>query len=199
MMKRITTFLACLFCTIVMLGEKHMMFRTLPIDGDLKTAVKEVKKWGFMGMKIKNVAAMIGTLDGEDVLLTLMATPETNTLFSVTVIYEGAEQWEELMTKYQSINASMTAQYGEPTEIISKWEPPYSIDQTPILAFRENKATYGNVYTTPEGTVAVNIVYIEGKMCITIVYLDEQNVELYKTEGGIDIITDKNAKAEIIE
>ena len=56
-MKRIATILACLLCTIVILAEQHLMFRTLPIDGNLKSAVKEVKKWGFMGMKIKNVAA----------------------------------------------------------------------------------------------------------------------------------------------
>jgi hypothetical protein len=104
------------------------MFRTLPIDGDLKTAVKEVKKWGFMGMKIKNVAALVGTLDGEDVMVTLVATPETNTLFSATIIYEGTKQWEEAMAKYQTINASMTAQYGEPTEVSANGSHP-----TPLI------------------------------------------------------------------
>ena len=86
-MKRIATILASLLCTLVILAEQHLRFRTLPIDGDLKTAVKEVKKWGFMGMKIKNVAALVGTLDGEDVMVTIVATPETNTLFSATIIY----------------------------------------------------------------------------------------------------------------
>ena len=96
------------------------MFRSLPIDGDLKTAVKTVKKWGFMGMKIKNVAALMGRLDNEDVILTLMATPESHTLFSVTIIYEGAKQWDDSWAEYQNINAAVAAQYGEPTEIISQ-------------------------------------------------------------------------------
>lgn len=195
-MKRITTMVLCLLCTLTMMGEKHMMFRTLPIDGDLKAAVKEVKKWGFMGMKIKNVAALMGTLDGEDVMLTLMATPKTNTLFSVTVIYEGAEQWNEQMVQYQAINATIAAQYGEPTDIISQWEEPYSIDNNPTQAFKENKATYGNVYTTPEGKVAVNIIYSDGKMCTIVAYIDDQNAALFKTEGGKETIIDEDADME---
>ena len=185
-MKRITTILLCLLCTIAIAAEKHMMFRTLPIDGDLKTAMKEVKKWGFMGMKIKNVAAMMGEIDGEDVLLTLMATPETNTLFSVTVIYDGSNQWSEQMAQYQAINAKIAAQYGEPTELINNWETPYSIDNNPIQAFMENKAMYGSVYSCAEGNVAVNIACADGKMCTIVAYIDEQNVALFKAEGGED-------------
>ena len=169
---------------MVMLAEQHMMFRTLPIDGDLKTAVKEVKKWGFIGMKIKNVAAMVGELDGEDVVLTLLATPETKKLFSVTVIYEGADQWEDLMTEYQTVNASLVAQYGEPTEVINQWDSPYSIDNNPFQAFKEDKAKYGNVYTTSEGYVSINIIYVEGKICTLVAYIDKQNAALYKAEGG---------------
>ena len=91
-----------------------MMFRTLPIDGQLKTAVKEVKKWGFMGMRIKNIAALMGTLDGEDVLLTLMATPETHTLFSVIIIYEGSEKWSEQIAKYKIIFLSYSVKSSNP-------------------------------------------------------------------------------------
>ena len=198
-MKRITFILACLLCTITMLGEEHLMFRSLPIDGDLKTAVKTVKKWGFMGMKIKNVAAMMGELDGEDVLLTLMATPETNTLFSVTVIYEGSNQWSEQMAQYQAINAKIAAQYGEPIELINKWEAPYSIDNNPIQAFMENKAMYGSVYSCAEGIVAVNIACAEGKMCTIVAYIDEQNASIYKAEGGEEITIDESVAEMEIE
>lgn len=186
-MKRIITILLCLLCTIGLMAEKHMKFRTLTIDGELKTAMKEVKKWGFMGMKIKNVAAMVGELDGEDVLLTLVATPESLTLFSVTVIYEGVEQWEEQLAKYDAINASIAAQYGEATEVISEWETPYSVDNQPGQALRENKGSYGSVYSTAEGKVAVNIVCIDGKMCTMVAYIDEQNSALFLSEGGKDI------------
>ena len=97
-------------CSLVMFGEQHMMYRTLSLDGNLKTAMKEVKKWGFMGMKYKNVAALVGTLDGEEVMITLMATPKTNTLFSVAVIYEGSDQWNELLSKYKTVNTFITSE-----------------------------------------------------------------------------------------
>ena len=182
-----------------MMGEAHMKFRSLSIDGELKTAVKEVKKWGFIGMKIKNVAAMMGTLDGEDVILTLMATPKTNTLFSVSAIYEGAEQWDELITQYQTINAAIAAQYGEPSELINQWEDSYSIDNNPILAFKENKATYGAIYTTLEGNVSINILCVESKMCIMVAYIDKQNAALYKAEGGKEIMLDEHSEGDLVE
>ena len=198
-MKRITFILACLLCTITMLGEEHLMFRSLPIDGDLKTAVKTVKKWGFMGMKIKNVAALMGRLDNQDVILTLMATPESHTLFSVTIIYEGAKQWDDSWAEYQNINAAIAAQYGEPTEIISQWESPYSIDNNPMQAFKEDKVTYSSMYTAQGGKVVVNMVYIEEKICTIVAYIDEQNAALYKAEGGTENIIDENATLDIEE
>lgn len=199
MMKRITFILACLLCTITMLGEEHLMFRSLPIDGDLKTAVKTVKKWGFMGMKIKNIAALMGKLDNEDVMLTLMATPESHTLFSVTIIYEGTKQWDDSWAEYQNINAAVAAQYGEPTEIISQWESPYSMDNNPMQAFKEDKVTYSSMYTTQGGKVVVNMVYIEEKICTIVAYIDEQNAALYKAEGGTENIIDENAALDIEE
>ena len=196
-MKRITIILACLMCTIMLLGEEHLMFRSLPIDGELKTAVKTVKKWGFMGMKIQNVAALVGTLDGEDVMLTLLATPESKTLFSVTVIYEGAKQWEESWTKYQAVNAAIAAQYGEPSEVTSEWESPYSLAYQPEVAFKEGKAEYGKLYSLPEGSVSVNIMYIEGQLCTIVAYVDKQNAALYKTEGGTENMIDLDTETEL--
>ena len=198
-MKRVVIIFFSLLCSIVMMGEKHMMFRSLPIDGDLKIAVKEVKKWGFMGMKIKNMAVLMGTLEGEDVMITLMATPKSNTLFSVSVIYEGVETWNEQMVMYEKIKASIAAKYGEPTDIINEWESPYSINNNPVQAFREDKVKYGVVYTADAGSVAVNIIYADGKVCTMVTYIDEQNIALFEAEGGKDMVIDENTLEKNIE
>ena len=198
-MKRVVIIFFSLLCSIVMMGEKHMMFRSLPIDGDLKIAVKEVKKWGFMGMKIKNMAVLMGTLEGEDVMITLMATPKSNTLFSVSVIYDGVETWNEQMVMYEKIKASIAAKYGEPTDIINEWEAPYSINNNPVQAFREDKLKYGVVYTADAGSVAVNIIYADGKVCTMVTYIDEQNIALFEAEGGKDMVIDENTLEKNIE
>ena len=190
----------CILCTIVMMGEKHMMFRNLTLDGELKTAIKEVKKWGFMGMRIKNIAVLMGTLDNEDVMLTLMATPETKTLFSAVIIYEGLENWEKQLAKYQTVNASIAAKYGEPSKIIDQWEAPYSINNNPVQAFKENKVTYGAMYTTPEGVVMVNIAYVKEEVCTIVTYADKQNTILMEAEGGINTnMFDEDSEDAIIE
>ena len=198
-MKRVVIIFFSLLFSIMMMGEKHMMFRSLPIDGDLKTAVKEVKKWGFMGMKIKNMAVLMGTLEGEDVMITLMATPKSNTLFSVSVIYEGVETWNEQMIMYEKIKSSIATKYGEPTDIINEWESPYSINNNPVQAFREDKVKYGVVYTADAGSVAVNIIYADGKVCTMVTYIDEQNIALFEAEGGKDMVIDENTLEKNIE
>ena len=198
-MKRVVIIFFSLLFSIMMMGEKHMMFRSLPIDVDLKTAVKEVKKWGFMGMKIKNMAVLMGTLEGEDVMITLMATPKSNTLFSVSVIYEGVETWNEQMIMYEKIKSSIATKYGEPTDIINEWESPYSINNNPVQAFREDKVKYGVVYTADAGSVAVNIIYADGKVCTMVTYIDEQNIALFEAEGGKDMVIDENTLEKNIE
>lgn len=188
-------FLVCMMCTISLLGETHLMFHTLPIDGNLKTAMKEVKKWGFMGMKIKNMGVLIGSLDNEDVIVTLIATPQTNTLFSVAVAYEGTEKWEDALAKYHALNTQLATQYGAPTEVINQWEAPYSLDNQPALGIRENKGKYGTAYTTEQGNVIINIMYMDGKLCPIVTYVDQQNGLLFKSEGGeSDLQWDDNAE-----
>lgn len=185
-MKRLAVILFSVICSLSLLAEEHMTFGNFVIDGPLKVAMKEMKKKGFMGMKIKNVGALIGTLDGEDVMITLMATPKTHTLFSVAVIYEGSDSWDKQWATYQKQNAALAEQYGEPTEVINEWEAPYSLENNPLQAFKEEKAQYGAVYASSNGYVAVNLVYVEGKMCIIIAYIDEKNKALYEQEGGED-------------
>lgn len=189
-MKRLCSiFFMWFMCAVMLLGNEHMQFRSLPIDGNLKSAIKEVKKWGFMGMKMKNVGVLMGTLDNEEVMITLLATHESQTLFSVVVVYEGSNLWGELLTKYEAINATVAAQYGDPVEHMNKWEAPYSIDNHPIQAFKEGKAVYGSTYNADNGNVIVNVVCIEGKMGITVTYLDAKNQVRLQEEGGVDAFT----------
>ena len=40
------------------------------------------------------------------------------------------------------------------------------------------------------------MIYVEGKICTIVSYIDEQNATLYKAEGGKDVIFDENAEME---
>lgn len=195
-MKRITFILACLLCTLVMRGEEHLKFRSVPLDGKLKTAVKEIKSWGFMGLKIKNMAFLMGTLDGQEVMLTLIATPETKTLFTVGIMYDNMNTWEEVIQQYQTITADLTAQYGEPSKIVQEFEAPYSIEN-PMEAFKEDKATYSTYYAALGGEIAVDILYSEGKLSTMVAYVDTQNAALLVNEGGEGFLEESNINIDI--
>ena len=100
---------------------------------------------------------------------------------------------------YERIKASIAAKYGEPTDIINEWESPYSINNNPMQAFREDKVKYGVVYTADAGSVAVNIIYADGKVCTMVTYIDEQNIALFEAEGGKDMVIDENTLEKNIE
>lgn len=185
-MKRIVLIFIWVICTLMVMGENHLMFHNIPIDGPLKTGMKQVKKMGFMGIKIDNIGMLMGTLDGEEVMLTLMATPKTKTIFCIAIMYDDYNTWEELMNKYKKVNELLIKKYGEPKEIINNWEAPFSLDNNPIQALKEEKGEYGAVYSTEHGEVSVGIAFAEEKLCILEVYVDTKNYELFEAEGGED-------------
>ena len=43
-MKRLVIILACMMCVMSMNSQEHLKFYNIPIDGELKNAVKLVKK-----------------------------------------------------------------------------------------------------------------------------------------------------------
>ena len=60
------------------------------------------------------------------------------------------------------------------------------------------KAKYGSVYSTPEGKVAINMVYIADKVCTMVAYIDQQNAALFEAEGGKDMnLNDSDIEEEL--
>lgn len=185
-MKRLVLIFTCILCTIVATGQDHLMFRHIPIDGKLKVGMKEFKKMGLSGIRIENIGLLMGQLDGEEAMVTLMSTPKTKTLFCVAIMYDGYNTWEEAMVKFEKHNASLAAKYGEPKEFINKWEEPYSIENNPLQGLKEDKGEYTIMYACEQGEIALGIAYDEGKLGILIAYMDKQNYELFENEGGED-------------
>lgn len=183
-MKRLVLVLICVICTLTMMGQEHLMFKHIPIDGSLKSGMKQVRKMGFWGFKIDNMGMLMGDLDGEEVMLTLIATPKTKTLFCIAVMYDGYNTWEEAMARFDKLNAPLVQKYGEAKEIIDEWEEPYSRENNPIEAFKQDKGEYGLVYAAPEGEISLALGYDDGKLGVMIIYVDQQNYDLFEAEGG---------------
>ncbi len=199
-MKRLVIILACMMCVMSMNSQEHLKFYNIPIDGELKNAVKLVKKeLGLKGIRIKNIGALMGEIDGEEVMVALIGDPESKIWCCAFVNYNVAENWDELWQKYQTINATLEAQYGEPEEITEKWEEPYSPTNNPILALQEGKAIIESIYVSEQGFIAAQI---SGSNSIMVAYMDKINITmLHENEGGFDKILKgiENVDAQIPE
>lgn len=199
-MKRLVIILACMMCVMSMNSQEHLKFYNIPIDGELKNAVKLVKKeLGLKGIRIKNIGALMGEIDGEEVMVALIGDPESKIWCCAFVNYNVAENWDELWQKYQTINATLKAQYGEPEEITEKWEAPYSPTNNPILALQEGKAIIESIYVSEQGFIAAQI---SGSNSVMVAYMDKINITmLHENEGGFDKILKgiENMDAQIPE
>lgn len=185
-MKRcLVIILACIMCVLSTNGQEHLKFYNIPIDGDLKTAVKLVKKeLGLKGIRIKNIGMLMGELDGEEVYVALLGTPDSKIWCSAFVNYDGADTWDELWAKYQTINASLKAKYGEPAKVTENWETPFSPTNNPIQALKENKAILESWYFTEQGFI---MAVISDSLSIMVAYVDKENISLLNTtEGALD-------------
>ena len=199
-MKRLVIILACMMCVMSMNSQEHLKFYNIPIDGELKNAVKLVKKeLGLKGIRIKNIGALMGEIDGEEVMVALIGDPKSKIWCCAFVNYNVAENWDELWQKYQTINATLKAQYGEPEEITEKWEAPYSPTNNPILALQEGKAKIESIYVSEQGFIAAQI---SGSNSVMVAYMDKINITmLHENEGGFDKILEglENVDAQIPE
>ena len=199
-MKRLVIILACMMCVMSMNSQEHLKFYNIPIDGELKNAVKLVKKeLGLKGIRIKNIGALMGEIDGEEVMVALIGAPKSKIWCCAFVSYNVAENWDELWQKYQTINATLKAQYGEPEEITEKWEAPYSPTNNPILALQEGKAKIESRYVSEQGFIAAQI---SGSNSVMVAYMDKINITmLHENEGGFDKILEglENVDAQIHE
>lgn len=199
-MKRLVIILACMMCVMSMNSQEHLKFYNIPIDGELKNAVKLVKKeLGLKGIRIKNIGALMGEIDGEEVMVALIGDPKSKIWCCAFVSYNVAENWDELWQKYQTINATLKVQYGEPEEITEKWEAPYSPTNNPILALQEGKAEIESIYVSEQGFIAAQI---SGSNSVMVAYMDKINITmLHENEGGFDKILKalENVDAQIDE
>ena len=183
-MKKLFLLIAAALMTVSVMAEGHMKFKGVEITGKLPDIVKQLTDKGYTKVsQDKDYVAMYGSFTGQNVVLGVYATPISKTVSRIAVLYpEGGDSWTILSNQYEGLKERLTNKYGEPSEVLEKFEYPYSPTSHPLLAFELEKATYRTRFLTENGGVTLSIIHYQMTTAVCLLYWDKENEDKMTAE-----------------
>lgn len=158
-------------------AQGHMTFKGVEINGKAADVVRQLENKGFTRAPQENgVSLLTGTFTGQPVIVGVVTTPISKTVSRIAVTYpESGSSWTLLSNQYEGLKERLTSKYGEPDEVIEKFEIPYSPTSYPLQAFQLEKATYKARFTTENGGVTLSILQFITTPAVCLLYWDKEN------------------------
>lgn len=126
----------------------------------------------------KNCTVGVATLKGKDLVS------------KITVIFSDYDTWSYLSSNYYTIKELLTEKYGEPTEIVEKFdsytEP--KDDNSKMYEVGMNRCKYYTIYELENGTIELSIGNDGTSTGFVILsYFDKKNSEIIKQKAIDDL------------
>lgn len=197
-MKAVLTLLFCLVLTMTSFAQnntdttKHMTFKGVPIDGTLNEYVSKMKQSGFTLIGTEDGVAMLkGDFAAYKGCVIGVATLKGKDLVSkITVIFPEQETWSSLSSNYYNLKELLTEKYGEPSEIVEKFdtysEPDDNGDR--MHAVKMDNCKYYTTYELKNGSIQISIDHQNVMSCfVTLTYFDKINSEKVRQKAIDDL------------
>ena len=158
-------------------AQGHMTFKGVEINGKAADVVKQLENKGFEKVSQENgVSLLTGTFTGQQVIVGVISTPISKTVSRIAVMYPtGGDSWTIVSNQYEGLKERLTNKYGEPDEVIEKFETPYSPTSFPLQAFQLEKATYRTRFKSENGGVTLSILHYKTETVVCLLYWDKEN------------------------
>ena len=173
-------------------SEKHLKFKGVPIDGTLNEYVSKMKNSGFTLTGTEDGVAMLkGDFAGYKGCVLGVATLKGKDLVSkITVIFPERETWSFLSSNYYYLKELLTEKYGEPTEIVEKFDT-YSEpedDNSKMHQVVMNNCKYYTTYESENGTIQLSIENNGfSSSFVMLSYFDKINSEIIRQKAIDDL------------
>lgn len=197
-MKVVLTSLFCFVLTMISFAQnntdttEHMTFKGVPIDGTLNEYVSKMKQSGFTLIGTEDGVAMLkGDFAAYKGCIIGVATLKGKDLVSkITVIFPEQETWSSLSSNYYNLKELLTEKYGEPTEIVEKFdtysEPDDDGDR--MHAVKMDNCKYYTTYELENGSIQISIDHQSVMSCfVRLAYFDKINSEKVRQKAIDDL------------
>jgi len=166
-MKAVLAAIFCFVLTITSFAQnktdttEHMTFKGVPIDGTLNEYVSKMKQSGF---------TLIGTEDGvamlkgdfaayKDCIIGVATLKGKDLVSKITVIFPNRETWATLASNYFNLKELLTEKYGEPSEVVEKFNTSYEPDDdnSKMHEVGMNNCKYYTTFELENGSIQLSI------------------------------------------
>lgn len=125
-------------------------------------------------------------------LLTVQGANKSDQVYKVevqTTFNPKTDSWDDIKQTYLARKKYFTQKYGNPTEVVEKFEAPYSETNNPVKAILEGKVHYRSEYKIKgKGEVTLLLDWTPNLLTgsdpvLYVIYYDEAGLELYRRES----------------
>ena len=186
-MKKIALLFVAMLMSTTFFAQDHFSFKGVALDGNMEEFISLMAKEGFtVDKKTDNTATMTGEFTKKNVTLQILSTPQTNTVWKGSVIFEEGVTWSSLKSSYSEYQELYTKKYGKPQSHVETFAEPYREgDGNELQALRNRKCTYSTIYELRTGTINIELDKAE---VLKISYEDGINAQLKDTEKVSSIL-----------
>lgn len=179
-MKKILALLLLSMFTLNIVAQDHMQFMGLPIDGSLGVFTTKLKAKGFKKKSsFETSVTLWGKFANEIVELTILASPRTETVCKVIVLFPKQSSWKDLKNDYLAKKNLYKSKYLMDSSYEFFKSPYDEGDGYEERAVKQDCCSYCSFFTESNGGI---IVEIAKTFQVRVSYEDTENMKQAKRE-----------------
>lgn len=190
-MKRLFLFFAVLCMSHFMMGQEHMKFKGVEIDGTLSEMVTKLKTKGFTYLGAEDgIAILQGDFAGyRDCQIVVLSMKETGKVNAIGVAFPEREDWSSLEGDYDRLKSMLTEKYGEPSRVIERFNKDYVPDNWWRFHYiTSDEATWMSEFEVSNGTIELYINKMDyGDAAVILKYYDKVNTDVVRASAMDDL------------
>lgn len=184
-----------LFLSVISFAQNqntnHLIFKGVPIDGTLSQYLVKMKQAGFIHNETLNGTARLnGDFAGyKECNISVSTLKDKDLVHKITVVFPSQKTWATLSTDYFSLKEMLTEKYGQPSDVIEKFDrDSYLDDGSRISEIQFDRCKYKSTWKTDKGNIELSIDHRGFSSCfVRLNYLDKINGEAIRAKAKDDL------------
>lgn len=189
MRRVLTTIISLIFATTVFAQETHLKFKGVPIDGSLTEFVSKMKTAGFTHIGTKDgIAILEGDFAGyKNCNVGVYTVKPLNIVSKIVVLFDDSDKWSDLESDYNTLKEMLTEKYGDPAQVIEKFEGKPLDDNDKFFAVQMDECTWTSLFKTESGEIELLILSENFESRVVLYYRDKINTEKVRQQALEDL------------
>lgn len=171
-------------------SSEHLLFKGVPIDGTLLQYINKMKENGLSLIQSKDGTAFLkGDFAGyKDCIVGVSTLNQKDLVHKIGVVFPDNDSWSSLSNYYFNIKDLLIEKYGEPTNVVEKFDEETDDDNMKFLKVKLDNCTYFSTWQTDKGDIQLSIKHSSFSSCfIKLTYFDKINGEKIKAKAKSDL------------